>query len=161
MWTKAGVVRTGVLLWAITAPAAAEPLLSGFTSEPVAVGTYALGATVVGGGGFGPASGRLSATRPQFTDLTVTRTSDASSPLFLKDLVQGQGKKATLSVAMEDPASDVTIKMEGARVQSYQVSGESTQLESITIGFTKIQVQVGAEKFCWDIVRAMPCENPL
>ncbi len=155
------IVGAAALVCAAATSATADNTLSGFTTEAVVVTTYALGATVVGGGGFGPAGGRLAAERPQFTNLTVSRFSDGSSPLFLKDLAQGRGKRAVLRAVGEDPAAEVVITMEGARVQSYQVSGEVAQEERITIGFTKLQLQVGTEKFCYDIARAQTCDTPL
>lgn len=97
-----------------------------------------------GGGGAGKAN---------FQDISITRYSDAQSPLFLGAVAQGRVlQEVTLR------RDGLEVRLEQALVSSYSVGGvnekKALQTENISINFAKVCfTAAGSDRFCFDVAR--------
>ena len=117
------------------------------------------GSTEVGGGG---GAGKVS-----FSDISISKLVDQSSPKLLLDLAQGkhiaEAKITVYQLGTKDPAAIYTL--DDVLITSVQLdnagAANAIPVEKVTLNFAKVKQQVlageGGGTACWDIPRNLTC----
>lgn len=93
--------------------------------------------------------------RTDFSAVSITRTTDATSPVILSLLAT-----ETNIPAVTISRDGLVVTMRRARITSYAVGGgsdDSEQLENVTVNFEQIMFEMDGSQFCWSVVENRAC----
>jgi len=103
-----------------------------------------------------PAGGGGGAGKATFGDISVTRTSDAASPIFFKNCAAGVHYK---SVKIELRAAGGSATSASFTLRDAQIVGftNANGTESVSFSYSQIEVAAGGQVSCWNRVANAGC----
>lgn len=103
-----------------------------------------------------PAGGGGGAGKANFGDISVTRTSDAASPVFFKNCVAGVHYK---SVKIEVRSAGGGGTSASFTLRDAQIVGftNANGTESVSFSYSQIEVAAGGQVSCWNRVANAGC----